>query len=463
MPEIFGALILGATTVMLRPNGNMDLMYIMKILTDKQISYMFAVPAWLNALCDFLDKPQVARLQSIRSISIGGETVSSKLIERIKSIVTTDCLIWNDYGPAEMTISSTCYRVDSINYLDTVPIGRPLPNYRCIIHDEFGQPVAVGQQGELLIGGVGVFAGYFGRDDLTSKVLVEIEDKIYYKTGDLVRMDRNGLIYYIGRKDHQVKLHGQQIEVGEIEQCLLRTHIAACVVAKYREDHLVAYVQGSGVNENDLRSHCRSSLPPFMVPSMFVMLDHLPLNANGKVDRKRLPAPDFSPVSNADPVNFSAVTPLEERLRGIFAEAFHNEIPDVNVPFGQMGGTSLDAIRALSMIREKICTKVDATLLFANPSVRQLALALEPLVVVQEKLLATSITAKGQEDTNHPTPSLLIEAVGIMLLAVQWLFPMWLAYRSHVYFSVKEKSSTNVTIYFRGVTIDGGFYIVYGQ
>ena len=102
------------------------------------------------------------------------------------------------------------------------------------------------------MGGVGVFAGYLGRDDLTEKALIEIDGEIYYRTGDLVRMDNNGLLHYQGRKDHQIKLHGQRIELGEIERCLLNTSISACVVIKWGDDHLVAYVQSSDIDEETI-------------------------------------------------------------------------------------------------------------------------------------------------------------------------------------------------------------------
>ena len=116
--------------------------------------------------------------------------------------------IWNLYGPAETTIASTFHLVNDITYTSSIPIGVTLANYRCMILDAFLQSVTVGQQGELLVGGVGVFAGYLGRDDLTTKALIQINGEIFYRTGDLVRMDNNGLLHYRGRKDHQIKLHG---------------------------------------------------------------------------------------------------------------------------------------------------------------------------------------------------------------------------------------------------------------
>ena len=267
--------------------------------------------------------------------------------------------------------------------LQYIPMGVPFPNYQCLIKDDFSQDVAIHQEGELYVGGVGVFAGYLERDDLTEKALVKIDDKIFYRTGDLVQIDENGLLHYLGRKDHQVKLHGQRIELGEIERCLLNTSISACVVMKWGENHLVAYVQSSNVSEEELRQHCQSHLPPHMVPSIFIVLDKLPLNANGKVDRKCLPTPLFSSNIQTNPSNLSNLTPLEKRLYDIFREVFHSEAFDVTMPFEKIGGTSLDAIRAVYLIRHNIFSKMVPCLLFANPSVRELARAIEPRLVPQ--------------------------------------------------------------------------------
>jgi acetyltransferase-like isoleucine patch superfamily enzyme len=334
------------------------------------------------------------------------------------------------YGPAEATIGCTLYLVDKSANLYDIPMDKPIPNYRCEVRDAFGQSVIIGQDGELYIGGVGVFAGYLGRDDLTEKSLIDINGELFYRTGDLVRMDNNGFLHYRGRKDHQIKLHGQRIELGEIERCLLDTSISDCVVIKWGDDHLIAYVRSSDINEEQLREHCQSHLPPHMIPSIFIVLKQLPLNANGKIDRKRLPSPNFSVVRNTEHTDLIALTPLEEHLRRIFSEAFHNESPDVNLAFGRMGGTSLDVMRALLLIRQEICVKIDISLLFANPSVRQLAQAIEPLLNVTEDISSSSMTMQFEDDHRRLMPSLCIEALGIIVLVCQWVFPIWITYRT---------------------------------
>ena len=213
-------------------------------------------------------------------------------------------LVEHVYGPAEITIACATHLIEC-DYGDqqtSVPIGRLLPrlSLRAVL-DEFSVSVAANQAGELTVGGCGVFAGYLGRDDLTEKVLININGELFYRTGDLVRYDNDGLLYYVGRKDHQVKLHGQRIELGEIERCLLdcSSHVSACVVTKYGDHHLIAYVQSDDIEENVLHDYCRSHLPPFMIPSIFIILKQLPLNTNGKLDRKALPSPDFSTLSSS--------------------------------------------------------------------------------------------------------------------------------------------------------------------
>ena len=260
-----------------------------------------------------------------------------------KSTIKT-CTIWDLYGPAE-TIICTYQPVHLTTDTTTIPIGETMPNYKCVVLDGYLQCVIMHQEGDLLVGGVGVFAGYLGRDDLTAKALVDIDGEIFYRTGDLVRMDDNGLLHYQGRKDHQIKLHGQRIELGEIERCLLSTSISACVVIKWTDDHLVAYVQTSHIDEQQLRQHCHSHLPPHMIPSIFIILDQLPLNANGKVDRKLLPPPHFSHLSSTHPTtNIELSEPrndIELIIHHVWCDILKQDHIPIHTNIFTIGGHSL--------------------------------------------------------------------------------------------------------------------------
>ena len=274
-----------------------------------------------------------------------GESFSMKLLELLVEN-GFDGEVWNVCGPAETTIGAILHRVSvTLNHEGSIPIGCPFPNYQCMIKDDFCQDVAVNQEGELYVGGVGVFAGYLGRDDLTEKALIEIDGEMYYRTGDLVEMGENGLLQYLGRKDHQVKLRGQRIELGEIERCLLNTSITACVVMKWGEDHLVAYVQSSSVSEEELRQHCQSHLPPHMVPSVFMVLNKLPLNANGKIDRKSLPKPDFSQDPSLHLQNvmqiLSPTDEIEKSIHKIWCEILQRNPISISTNIFTIGGHSL--------------------------------------------------------------------------------------------------------------------------
>ncbi|CAF4020601.1 unnamed protein product, partial [Adineta steineri] len=294
--DIVGSFMLGSSLIMLHPRGIMDFDYLASVFKDKNITCFASVPTIINSFFAFLQQQSHHNVaQYLRSVCSGGEPCSRKLINLMSNTVTDTCRLWNMYGPAETTIDCTFHLFNNTMETENIPIGRPLSNYQNPVLDQLSQSVFIDQEGELFVGGVGVFAGYLGRDDLTAKALIEIDGQLFYRTGDLVRIDNNGLLHYQGRKDHQIKLHGQRIELGEIERCLLNiTSISACVVMKWNDDYLFAYVQTSHIGEEELRQHCQSHLPPHMVPSFFIILDKLPLNPNGKIDRKLLPSPHYS-------------------------------------------------------------------------------------------------------------------------------------------------------------------------
>ncbi|CAF1430650.1 unnamed protein product, partial [Adineta steineri] len=399
--EILGTLVYGATLIMIHPEGTLDFDYLSDIVHIKQITYILLVPSLLQSFFTLIEQSsKTTTAKYFRSLCTGGEPFPVKLSTLITNNSVSEYNVWNYYGPAEITIACTLHLIDVKANSRSIPIGRSLPNYRCLILNKLLQCTCINEEGELFVGGMSVFAGYLGREDLTTKALVKIDGELFYRTGDLVRIDHNGLLHFQGRKDHQIKLRGQRIELGEIERCLLNiTSISACVVIKWNDDHLVAYVQSFDINENKLREYCQSHLPPHMIPSFFVILDKLPLNSNGKIDRKLLPPPDLSSSSHTHDDNVPRTT-LEQQLQDIFSQALHIESPDVEVPFGQLGGTSLSAILALTLIRQQVSNKVDIGLLFTNPSVRQLAQAIEPLLVFEE-LQETASTVNEIHETDY--------------------------------------------------------------
>ncbi|CAF3644204.1 unnamed protein product, partial [Adineta steineri] len=342
--SLVGTLIIGSTLVMLRPEGNMDLEYLTRVLDQKQITVMHAVPSLLNSLFEFLRlSKRTSPVKYLRSLCSGGEAINVKQVTLFQNLVGEQCQIRNHYGPAEITINCACYLIDQNKSQTSISIGQILPNYQCLILDEFLQLVCTGQEGELLVRGVGIFAGYFNRDDFTAKAMISINGEMYHKTGDLVRMDNEGFLYYVHRQDYQVKLHGQRIELGEIERCLLNiTSISACVVMKWNDDYLVAYVQSSHANEEQLRQHCQSHLPPHMIPSIFIILEKLPLNPNGKIDRKLLPSPTFSSIQLTN--NIDLLTPsneIEVNLHRIWCDILKQNQISINTNIFTIGGHSL--------------------------------------------------------------------------------------------------------------------------
>ncbi|CAF1459222.1 unnamed protein product, partial [Adineta steineri] len=344
LQEIAGVLLIGATLVMLHPTGIMDFHYLGNVMIKKNITYFASVPTIINNFFTFLQQQNyhnVARY--LRLVCSGGEPCSVKLINLVSNTLTHTCRILNMYGTAETTIDCTFHLFDNTMETENIPIGRPLLNYQNLVLDEFSQSMFINQEGELFVGGAGVFAGYLGRDDLTAKALVEIDGQLFYRTGDLIRMDKNNLIYYRGRKDHQIKLHGQRIELGEIERCLLNTSVSACIAMKWKDDHLVAYVQSSDIDENVLREHCQLHLPPHMIPSIFVILEKLPLNANGKIDRKLLPPPNFSSItiSNNEAQYIEPNDIVEMKIHLIWCEILQRTDISINTSFFSIGGHSL--------------------------------------------------------------------------------------------------------------------------
>jgi acyl-coenzyme A synthetase/AMP-(fatty) acid ligase len=320
---------------------------------------------------------ETPRLGRLRRAFVGGDRVAADLLAEMREALPgaeTHVL----YGPTEGTILASTDPVPANGIVYGHPIGRPLGNVRLYVCDAVGSPQPAGVPGELLIGGAGVARGYLGRPAMTAERFVpdpfSTEGARLYRTGDRARWRADGTLEFLGRVDAQVKIRGFRIEPGEIE-AVLRGHesVTDCVVVARAdmpgEQRLVAYVAG-GVDAEELRGHLRRSLPEYMVPAAFVVLEALPLTPNGKLDRKALPAPD---LASAEKTYVAPRTPVEEVLAEIWAEDLRLERVGVHDNFFDLGGHSLLIMRLLARIQGTFNQELSIRTVFSMPTLEAMA------------------------------------------------------------------------------------------
>jgi natural product biosynthesis luciferase-like monooxygenase protein len=327
-----------------------------------------------------------AAIRGLQNFFVGGEALPLDLATDLRSLVGGKLV--NMYGPTETTVWSSAHVVGA--EAGAVPIGRPLANQQLYILDPRRHPVPVGVPGELYIGGDGVTRGYLNRPELSSERFVDDPFALaggakMYRTGDLVRFREDGVIEFLGRTDHQVKIRGHRIELGEIE-ARLTAHAAirqAVVVPREAgpgDVRLVAYFVGDGAppSDADLRTHVREKLPDYMVPQHFVALDDLPLTPNGKIDRKALPPLELGTAAVAGAgspaVAYAApASDLESKIVSLWQTLLGRATIGVDDNFFDLGGHSLLVVRAHRQLAQAIDVPVALTDLFRFPTVRSLA------------------------------------------------------------------------------------------
>jgi amino acid adenylation domain-containing protein len=295
--------------------------------------------------------------------------------------------LWNLYGPTETTIWSTgyCVRDGSAPVL----IGRPVANTQCYVLDESLCPVPMGVVGELYIAGDGLARAYLGRPELTAERFVPNPfaaqpDARMYRTGDLVRYQSDGNLVCLGRSDHQVKIRGYRIELGEIES-VLATHDSvreAVVVAREEQAgdvRLVGYIKprGTAINEHDLREHLKRSLPDYMIPQHFVVLQTFPTTSSGKIDRKALPKPDFTPA--AVPVARGPRTKTEQQLAELWKKLLKRDGIGVDDNFFDIGGHSLLGVALTVEIKNRMGMQLPLSQILHTPTLAGLAGAMDAI------------------------------------------------------------------------------------
>ncbi|HET7232109.1 MAG TPA: non-ribosomal peptide synthetase, partial [Longimicrobium sp.] len=328
----------------------------------------------------FLEYPGAGRCTTLARLLCGGEPLSPSLVQRVRERLPW-ARLHNLYGPTESAVSATGPVTVEDDALGTVPIGRPSPNVRIYLLDEWGEPAPVRVAGEMYVGGAQLARGYLDRPGLTAERFVPDPfggrpGARLYRTGDRARWRADGRIEFLGRMDFQVKVRGFRVEPGEVEE-RLKEHAGvrdAAVLA--REDtpgemRLVAYWLGGPVEAEALRAHLGEMLPAYMVPSAFVRLEQWPLTPTGKLDRKALPAPEGGAYASAGYEAPAGQT--EEALAAIWSELLGVERVGRHDNFFDLGGHSLRAIRLVLRVKEEMQVDLALREVFELPVLSSMA------------------------------------------------------------------------------------------
>ena len=405
--ELFASLLYGGSLHVLGEELRADADKLLEYLAQQRISSIYLPPFLLSALAERITKTPLAF--ALSRLLVGVEPIKEELLQSIAQRVPGLQII-NGYGPTETTVCATLYNIGLQKRArsSNTPIGRPVTNTCLYILDGQLQAVPVGVSGELYIGGVGVARGYLNRPELTAEKFIPnpFGEGRLYRTGDLVRYLADGNIEFLGRIDQQVKIRGFRIELGEIESVFRQQPSIADIAVIAREDspgdkRLVAYlVNKEGMLGDEqvaeqlavLQQALSKQLPDYMVPGHFMFLEELPLNANGKLDRKALPKPDKHYRMKAF---VAPCTELEQRLAAIWAEVLHVDAASISVNdnFFDRGGHSLLATQLVAKVRQHFKVELALKQVFQTPSLAALA---QELTKVQDQALAITVRARPQ-------------------------------------------------------------------
>ncbi|MFC0528362.1 amino acid adenylation domain-containing protein [Phytohabitans kaempferiae] len=381
VPNLWAPLVSGQRLWMLPPEAELDALS-RELADAAPFSFIKLTPGHLEIL-----EPSAGYAPVI---VVAGEALPGPVAEKWRQVLGDGNLI-NEYGPTEASVGTCIFPVSGPQGVEVVPIGRPLPNMTMRVLDANLRPVPVGVVGELYVGGTGVARGYVNRPELTAEKFLPdpwSPGARMYRTGDLVRWSVDGNIEFLGRIDDQVKIRGYRVELGEIRAVLLDHPGVRDAAVVVHEDRIVAYVVGS----TEVKDHCGRTLPEYMVPSVFVAVERIPLNANGKVDRRALPDPD----GLADERAYVAPrNPVEERIAALWCEVLGAERVSVEDSFFDIGGHSIRAIALVGALR---AAGFDAGVrdVFTHRTVAALAAALP--------------SAEGTADEEPVKPFALIDA-----------------------------------------------------
>ncbi|MCY8046670.1 lichenysin non-ribosomal peptide synthetase LicA [Bacillus haynesii] len=403
MFDVFGSLLNGAKLVIAPKDTILDMSRLAHVLEKEKVSVLMITTALFNLLTDM--RPD--SLKGLRRVLFGGERASVDHVRKALKTVGKGRLL-HMYGPSESTVFTTYHPVNEVpDDAQAIPIGKPVSNTEVLILDSFGNVQPAGVAGELCVSGDGLVRGYFNRPELTAEKFTthpfKTGEKIY-RTGDMARWLADGCLEFIGRIDHQVKIRGQRIELGEIEHHLL-THdmvqeAAVLAVDSGAGDQMISayFTADQELSSEELRRHAAEGLPGYMIPSVFMQLQELPLTGNGKVDRRALPEPD---VAQAAQKEYTAPrSRTEAQLADLWQEVLNVPKIGVHDNFFELGGHSLIGMTLIARIQQEMNVDLQLKDLFQAPTIESLAQA----AAKAEKKSAVYIEAAPDQET-YPVSS----------------------------------------------------------
>lgn len=386
LEELLPTWLSGATVVLRDSNIVVSGTELQKLIIQQQVTGMELTTAYWQQWVSELSLTQQAPPSSLRFVIMGGEMVSP---DKLATWQQFGIPLFHVYGLTETSITSTVYKFDKLpNSLEgqevcsELPIGRPMANTQIYLLDQYREPVPVGVPGEMYIGGVSLARGYLNRPSLTTERFIPnpfnpSPGERLYKTGDLACYLPTGDIKFLGRIDNQVKLRGFRIELGEIESQLAQHPAVQQTIVIMREDipgnkYLAAYLvadQDSVPSNSQLHNFLSEKLPEYMIPSVFVLLEALPLTTNGKVNRQALPVPDITSQPDIQKAFVAPRNSLEKQLADIWVQVLNIKQVGVHDNFFLLGGHSLLATRLISMIRDAFKIDLPLRSVFERPTI----------------------------------------------------------------------------------------------
>ncbi|MEM7144034.1 MAG: amino acid adenylation domain-containing protein [Verrucomicrobiota bacterium] len=409
--EIYGALLNGATLA-IAPAGPLTLETIATTITNQNVTTLWLTSGLFQLMVD----ENIDALRGVKQLLTGGDIVSSAHASRILAEIP-DCTLINAYGPTENTTFTTCHTITPEDVTGGgIPIGRPIANTHTYILDENRRPAPIGVPGELYTGGDGLALRYQSNARLTEEKFVPnpfdpSNQSRLYRTGDRCRFRADGTIEFLGRIDHQVKIRGFRVEPGEIESKLSEhPAVRQCKVLAVGDDagskRLVAYASpasGLTLDEQIAKVWLRATLPDFMIPSTFVVMAELPVNANGKIDTHALPEPVQNDVSGKS--HTAPETGTEQTLAPIWQELLEQSSIGIDDDFFALGGHSLVGMRLFARLQKQFDVSLPLATLFQAPTIRLLAQAIDKEVQASATAATTqAITVATVQPAGSESP-----------------------------------------------------------